>query len=79
MATRQANKNSITAPKFRKDQTVEFIGGTGKIKQYHFEICEWIYLVEMKLGLEPSFGRIGCETMILLPEIDIFLLVNQAK
>lgn len=65
---------SITnAPKFRKDQAVEFMGGTGKIKHYYFELGEWIYLVEMKLGSKPDFGRIGYETTVILPEIDMIL------
>lgn len=61
----------IPAPRFEKNQTVEFVGGIGKIKNHYSESDSWIYLVEMAMGPEPDFGRIGYETMILLLEPDI--------
>lgn len=66
--------NIIAAPRFQKNQTVEFVGGIGKIKNYHSESGSWIYFVEMAMGPEPDFGRIGYETMILLAEPDIISL-----
>lgn len=64
----------IAAPKFAIEQIVIFIGGVGKIRNYHSELHSWTYLVEMEMGPEPNFGRIGCETMILLPEEDLILV-----
>ncbi|MGH2414446.1 MAG: hypothetical protein ACRDEA_12335 [Microcystaceae cyanobacterium] len=66
--------NVISAPRFQKNQTVEFVGGTGKIKNYYSESDSWIYLIEMAMGPEPDFGRIGYETMIVLPEPDLISL-----
>ncbi len=68
------NVSSRAAPRFAKEQLVEFIGGTGKIKNYHLELSGWIYLVEMMMGPEPDFGRIGYETTIVLPELDMCLI-----
>jgi hypothetical protein len=65
----------IPAPSFEKNQTVEFVGGIGKIKNHYSESDSWIYLVEMAMGPEPDFGRIGYETMILLPETDMISLI----
>ncbi|AKG20379.1 hypothetical protein [Calothrix sp. 336/3] len=59
------------APRFEKNQTVEFVGGIGKIKNYYSESNSWVYLVEMAMGQEPDFGRIGYETTIILPEPDV--------
>jgi hypothetical protein len=67
-------ENTIPVPRFEKNQIVEFVGGIGKIKNYYSESNKWIYLVEMAMGPEPDFGRIGPETMILLPETDIMSL-----
>lgn len=60
-----------TLPKFKKEQQVSFIGGLGIIKGYLAEANTWTYLIEMEMGLEPEMGRIGSETTVLLPEIDI--------
>lgn len=65
--------SSIAAPIFSKDQSVEFIGGTGKIKNYHLELGGWVYLVEMAMGSEPICGRVGSETTIVLPELEMYL------
>jgi hypothetical protein len=65
------SEHIISTPIFEKNQTVKFVGGRGKIKDYYAESNSWIYLVEMAMGREPDFGRIGYETMILLIEPDI--------
>jgi hypothetical protein len=67
----------ISAPRFKIDQKVEFIGGIGEIRDHYYESGSWTYYVEMAMGVEPDFGRIGCETVIMLPEpeIKIFELV----
>ncbi|BBD62781.1 hypothetical protein NIES2109_56310 (plasmid) [Nostoc sp. HK-01] len=58
-------------PKFRNAQWVSFVGGEGIVRSYTPEYGRWIYLIEMALGLEPDFGRVGAETMILLTEADL--------
>ncbi len=63
--------NCLDRPKFRQQQKVDFIGGTGEVKSLQREAGIWIYTVEMHMGLEPEFGRIGAETTILLEEEDI--------
>jgi len=50
---------------------VRFIGGVGKIKSFRSESNTWAYAVEMEMGAEPDFGRIGVQTTILLHEGDI--------
>jgi hypothetical protein len=50
---------------------VRFIGGVGKIKSFRSESNTWAYAVEMEMGAEPDFGRIGVQTTILLHEDDI--------
>ncbi|MEH2311948.1 MAG: hypothetical protein V7K35_11220 [Nostoc sp.] len=62
--------------KLCKGQIVSFIGGEGMIKNYRFESGSWEYLVEMPMGPEPEMGRVGYETMIWLPEVDISSLRN---
>ncbi|BAU63426.1 hypothetical protein STA3757_07900 [Stanieria sp. NIES-3757] len=70
--------NCLNQPKFDQDQTVCFLGGTGTIKSRHQEANMWTYTVEMSMGLEPDFGRIGAETRIVLDEIDIHeILTNK--
>jgi hypothetical protein len=65
------------APKFNKvhsfnhGQLVKFIGGEGIIKSFKFEGRVWTYLIEMPMGLEPTFGRVGAETMVLLKETEL--------
>ncbi|WP_375503092.1 hypothetical protein [uncultured Nostoc sp.] len=58
-------------PKFRNTQWVSFVGGEGIVRSYTPESGTWTYLIEMALGLEPNFGRVGAETMILLTEADL--------
>ena len=47
---------------------VRFLGGVGKIKSFCSESNRWNYAVEMEMGAEPDFGRIGVQTTILLHE-----------
>lgn len=57
-------------PKFRHTQRVSFVG-EGIVRSYKSEAGSWTYLVEMALGLEPDFGRVGAETMVFLNEADL--------
>ena len=68
------NTSVLSVPKFRSGQKVEFLGGEGIIKNYQPQLCSWVYLLEMPMGLEPEMGRIGYETMIWLSE-DRYLFV----
>lgn len=60
-----------TEPRFSANQTVCFVGGVGKILSYQPEFNTWTYSIEMEMGPEPSMGRIGAETRIVLHEYDI--------
>ena len=57
--------------KFDRGQRVNFAGGEGIVRRVKFEAGKWTYFVEMPLGLEPDFGRIGPETMVLLSEQEL--------
>lgn len=61
----------INVPSFRHAQRVSFVGGEGIVQSYRPEAGTWTYLVEMALGQEPDFGRVGAETMVLLNEADL--------
>jgi streptogramin lyase len=63
-----------TLPQFCQGQTVTFVGGAGTIKNCRPESNDWTYLVEMELGAQPDFGRVGAETMVWLSESDVNLL-----
>jgi hypothetical protein len=58
-------------PKFFPGQQVSFAGGEGIVRGANWEFGGWTYLVEMPLGTEPDFGRIGPEAMLLLDEADL--------
>ncbi|HEY9641542.1 MAG TPA: hypothetical protein V6C57_13725 [Coleofasciculaceae cyanobacterium] len=58
-------------PLFRPMQWVSFVGGEGIVRSYKPNDGTWDYLVEMPLGMEPVFGRVGAETMVLLNEADL--------
>lgn len=58
-------------PKFLPEQIVKFLGGIGKIKSYQPDAETWTYAIEMEMGPEPTMGRIGYETTIVLHEADI--------
>ena len=62
---------SIKLPVFHQDQRVIFIGGSGIIRSCKSEAGTWNYLVEMALGAQPVFGRVGAETMLVLTEADL--------
>jgi hypothetical protein len=64
----------VSVPKFYQDQLVCFIGGEGKVKYLRPDAGSWLYTVEMAMGPEPEMGRIGYETMIVLPETDLSAL-----
>lgn len=61
----------IKRPIFRPTQWVSFVGGEGIVRSYRPNAGTWDYLVEMPLGLDPVFGRVGAETMVLLNEADL--------
>jgi len=56
---------------FKREQKVKFVGGEGIVRNFKFEDERWLYVVEMPLGREPVFGRIGAETMVLLSETEL--------
>lgn len=58
-------------PSFRNAQRVRFVGGEGIVRSYKPEAGTWTYFIEMALGVEPEFGRIGAETMVVLAEADL--------
>lgn len=61
----------IKVPIFRHAQRVSFVGGEGIVRNYKSEAGTWMYFVEMALGREPDFGRVGAETVVLLNEADL--------
>jgi hypothetical protein len=61
-------------PRFYYAQQVFFLGGEGSVKSFKNETEIWIYTIEMMLGPEPDFGRIGGETSILLSEDDLYAI-----
>lgn len=64
-------RTSIELPVFHQSQRVIFIGGSGIIRSCKSESGTWNYLVEMALGAQPAFGRVGAETMLVLTEADL--------
>jgi hypothetical protein len=64
-------KTAMKVHSFDRDQRVRFLGGEGIVRNLKFETENWTYLVEMPLGVEPNFGRIGAETMVLLNETEL--------
>ncbi|MFW6295832.1 MAG: hypothetical protein ACOC04_01445 [Halothece sp.] len=68
------------SPIFTKNQIVSFIGGVGKITNLQPTTYQtWLYEIEMALGKEPEFGRIGNETKLILEEIDIEKVIQDAR
>ena len=61
----------LTMPKFNHAQWVSFVGGEGVVRSYTPDTGSWTYLIEMTLGSEPSFGRVGAETTVVLHEADL--------
>ncbi len=68
---------TLAKPRYGKEQRVGFVGGAGTIKNYQPETGTWAYLIEMDMGSEPSMGRVGSETRILLLESDINHAVSE--
>lgn len=66
------DKKLITLPSFYRAQRVSFLGGEGSVKSFNYEAETWLYVVEMTLGPEPDFGRVGGETTVLLSEADLY-------
>jgi hypothetical protein len=66
--------STINVPKFHKGQDVCFTGGKGAIQNYKPESGTWAYEVEMAMGQEPDFGRVGYETTVVLVEAELKLL-----
>jgi hypothetical protein len=64
-------KNLLEKHQFQREQHVFFIGGEGIIQSCKFENGNWQYAIEMPQGVQPKFGRIGPETIVLLDEIDL--------
>lgn len=63
--------NSPLERQYPPNQKVRFIGGEGIVRSSSFEGGTWRYLVEMPQGKEPTFGRAGAETMVLLNEREL--------
>ncbi|MBD3887049.1 hypothetical protein IFO70_36145 [Phormidium tenue FACHB-886] len=61
----------INRPRFCLMQRVRFVGGEGIVRSYKPVAGTWTYLVEMPLGIEPDFGRVGPETKVFLNEVDL--------
>jgi hypothetical protein len=62
---------TIELHRFQPAQRVSFLGGEGIVRNLKLETGTWKYLVEMPMGDEPSFGRVGAETMVLLSETEL--------
>ncbi len=62
---------AIEVHRFQPAQRVRFLGGEGIVRKLKLETGTWKYLVEMPMGDEPSFGRVGAETMVLLNETEL--------
>ena len=65
------NANRMMIPRFTKNDMVQFPGGIGTIKNYRPAANTWTYAVEMEMGPEPDFGRVGSETTVLLDEAEL--------
>jgi hypothetical protein len=61
----------IKVHNFHPAQRVRFLGGEGIVRNLKFEAGSWTYLVEMEMGPEPKFGRVGAETMVLLNQKEL--------
>jgi hypothetical protein len=70
---------TLTLPRFRRNQSVYFIGGLGTIQDQHCESGRWLYLVSMEMGPEPAMGRVGCETSLWLYETDLIALEDSLE
>ncbi len=66
------NNLSSSPPKFSQHQKVHFLGGNGTILFCQPDAGDWLYGVEMPVTTESDMGRVGCETVILVPEIELY-------
>jgi hypothetical protein len=64
-------EKSIEVPIFHCAQQVQFVGRSGVVRSYKPEAERWSYLIEMELGSEPDFVRIGAEGMVIITEADL--------
>jgi hypothetical protein len=74
MSERKIEVNRFSRPRQRlylHNKKVKFIGGEGIVRSSSFEGGTWKYLIEMPQGREPSFGRVGAETMVFLNEKEL--------
>ncbi len=67
---------SSSPPKFSQHQKVQFLGGNGTIVSCQPDAGYWLYGVEMPVTTELDMGRVGSETVILVPEIELYLVNN---
>ena len=58
-------------PQFYRHQTVLFLGRIGEIKSIQPQAIGWAEHVEMGMGAEPDFGRVGAETTIVVEEQEL--------
>jgi hypothetical protein len=68
------NNILISTPVFQQSQLVRFVGGEGTVQCFRFDSGTWIYDIEMELGPEPLFGRVGAETTIVLNEEELYAM-----
>jgi hypothetical protein len=61
----------MKVPRFHPNQQVSFVGGEGIVRNSRSNPGNWTYVVEMALGVEPAFGRVGAETMVIFDEADL--------
>ncbi len=66
------NATFLKMPRFGNNQRVRFIGGEGIVRKLQHESASWNYVIEMEMGSEPDFGRVGAETIIVLSEAELY-------
>ncbi len=67
---------SSTTPKFSQHQQVQFLGGNGTIVFCQPDAGKWLYGVEMPVTTESDMDRVGYETVIVVPEIELYPVNN---
>ena len=67
------NATFLKIPKFGSHQRVKFIADEGVVKKLQHQSASWNYVIEieMEMGIEPDFGRVGAETVVVLDEAEI--------
>ena len=71
------NNRDSTLPKFSQYQQVHFLGGNGTILFCQPDAGDWLYGVEMPITTESDMDRVGYETVILVPEIELYPVNNK--